>query len=425
MKILFAMVPATAHVYPIVPLADALTGAGHQVRVASPPELVDTVVKAGLTSVQIGEAGFLAAINEEIESGIALLGSLDESLRDKSPVWHTRKPLPPRPMLSAFMSLCNAGPPADGAASAVDDLIAYARSWGPDLIIWDPMFFPGGIAAEAVGVPHARFLWSVDDMGWTREQLRLSGVRPGSADDLMATRMRPLLDRLGLEFSEELLVGQWSIDPMPSAMRLPVGLRYVPVRPVSYTGSAALPDWLREAPERPRVALSAGVSMRKVFAGAGRFPLAGLVEAMSDLDVEVVATLNDAQIAEVGTLPDNVRVIEYVPLDLLLPTCSAIVHHGGGRTFAAAVAHQVPQLVCAEDGPHVTDIGRFVAERGAGLVVDNDPFDVDTVRKQLVGILDDPSFKDGVRGLHQDALATPSPNDIVATLEQLAASYRA
>ncbi|MGW5739253.1 MULTISPECIES: activator-dependent family glycosyltransferase [Streptomyces] len=425
MKVLFAMVPATAHLYPVVPLAGALTGAGHQVRVATPPELVDAVTAAGLTAVPVGEEGFLARINKEMASGTALLAALDDTLEGRSPVWHQRKPLPPRPLLSAFMKFFSVPPSAARGTTSMDDLVAHARAWRPDLVIWDPMFFPGAVAARASGAAHARFLWSVDDIGWTREQLRLAGVESGGSGDLMASQMHWALDRFGLEFTEDLLVGQWSIDPMPARMRLPVDLRYVPVRAVPYTGSGALPQWLWEAPERPRVALSAGVSMRKVFAGAGRFPLAGLVEALSELDVEVVATLNDAQIAEVGTLPDNVRAIEYVPLDELLPTCSAVVHHGGGRTFAAAVAHQVPQLICAEDGPHVTDIGRYVAEQGAGLVVDNAPFDVDTVRKQLGAVLDEPSFREGARSLHRDMLATPSPHDIVSTLEQLAASHRA
>ncbi|MEV0526096.1 nucleotide disphospho-sugar-binding domain-containing protein [Streptomyces sp. NPDC050439] len=424
MKTLFAMVPATAHLYPAVPLAGALIGAGHQVRVATPPELVDTVTGAGLTCVPIGEEGLLAGIAEETEAGTTLLTALGDALQDTSPPWHARKPLPPRPLLSAFMKFFTVPPSAPTGTTSMDDLVAFARSWRPDLVIWDPMFFPGAVAARASGAAHARFLWSVDDIGWTREQLRLTGVESGSSSDPMAERMRASLGRFGLEFSEDLLVGQWSIDPMPTRMRLPVDLRYVPVRSVPFTGSAALPKWLWEAPQRPRVALSAGVSMRKSFAGAGRFPLSGLVEAMSGLDIEVVATLDDSQLADVGTVPDNVRVIEYVPLDLLLPTCSAVVHHGGGRTFAAAVAHQVPQLVCAEDGPHVTDIGRYIAEQGAGLVIDNDPFDVDTVRKQLVDILDDPSFLDGVRSLRQDMLATPSPHDIVPVLERLTAEHR-
>jgi hypothetical protein len=40
-----------------------------------------------------------------------------------------------------------------------------------------------------------------------------------------------------------------------------------------------------------------------------------------------------------------VRVVDFVPLNALLPTCSAVVHHGGSGTFAAVLEHGVPQLI--------------------------------------------------------------------------------
>jgi hypothetical protein len=58
-----------------------------------------------------------------------------------------------------------------------------------------------------------------------------------------------------------------------------------------------------------------------------------------------VGTLDVAQTAEAGTLPRNVRATGYLPLDLVLPSCSAVVHHGGGGTFTTAVAERVPQLI--------------------------------------------------------------------------------
>ncbi|MFD8571779.1 nucleotide disphospho-sugar-binding domain-containing protein [Streptomyces sp. NPDC059639] len=424
MKVLLTPVPATAHFYPLVPLAGALVAAGHQVRVATHPELTDVVTGAGLTAVPVGEDDFLTTLSRQVDRGDALHSFLTATLADSGVAGHVRTPIPPRAVLSAFTKYFDPGPPDAGHVPAVDDLVSFARSWRPDLIVWDPMFHPAPVAAAAVGAAHARFLWSVDDMGWTRDQLRLAGVESGGPRDVMAQRMRPTLDRFGLKFTEDLLVGQWTIDPMPPRMRVPTSLRGVAVRPVPYTGPAAVSDWLRSAPRRPRIAISAGVSMRKSFASGIRFPLAGLLEATAALDVEVVATLNDAQLATVGRIPDHVRVVEYVPLDLLLPTCSAVVHHGGGRTFATAVAHRVPQLVCPSDGPHVGDIGRYVAEQGAGLVVDSDPFDVDVARGRLARLLTDPLLREGTDRLHADMLAVPSPAELVPVLERLTAQFR-
>src|SRR5687767_9215906 len=55
MRVLITTMPAAAHLYPYVPLAWALQSAGHEVRVASHPDMADTIVKAGLTAVAVGE----------------------------------------------------------------------------------------------------------------------------------------------------------------------------------------------------------------------------------------------------------------------------------------------------------------------------------------------------------------------------------
>jgi len=44
-------------------------------------------------------------------------------------------------------------------------------------------------------------------------------------------------------------------------------------------------------------------------------------------------------------LPSNVRHFEFVPLQSLLPSVAAIVHHGGIGTTAKALAAGIPQLV--------------------------------------------------------------------------------
>ncbi len=45
-------------------------------------------------------------------------------------------------------------------------------------------------------------------------------------------------------------------------------------------------------------------------------------------------------------LPPNVRHFNYVPLGMILPRCSALVHHGGTGTAAQALAAGIPQLIC-------------------------------------------------------------------------------
>jgi UDP:flavonoid glycosyltransferase YjiC (YdhE family) len=153
------------------------------------------------------------------------------------------------------------------------------------------------------------------------------------------------------------------------------------------------------------------------------------MEAVADLDIEVVATLNSVQTADLDRLPDNVRVTDYVPLNQLLPTCSALIHHGGIGTFAAAANYRVPQLITDMDAPVFMKYplapatASYVTGRGAGVTLDiaGSP---DAMRKQISLELDEPSFKDGTAAVYEDLLAMPSAVDLVPVVERLTAQNR-
>jgi glycosyltransferase len=186
---------------------------------------------------------------------------------------------------------------------------------------------------------------------------------------------------------------------------------------------------------------------------------------VAGLDIEVVATLNDLQLQGVPHIPDNVRVIEWVPLTHLLPTCSAIIHHGGPGTFAAAVAHGVPQLVCdteesilirREYDQPTTDTGTYqlgrefgvreetvaprfvipaknieaslaaayVCQHGAGMLLNHRTQTVEEIGRNVLNVITNPDYRHGANAIYETWLATPSPATIVHTLETLTAHRR-
>ncbi|CAM5717085.1 hypothetical protein SVIOM342S_07858 [Streptomyces violaceorubidus] len=67
------------------------------------------------------------------------------------------------------------------------------------------------------------------------------------------------------------------------------------------------------------------------------------LEAIDGLDIEVVATLGAEERRLLTHVPDNVRLVDHVPLHAL-PSCAAIVHHGGAGTWSTALAKGVPQI---------------------------------------------------------------------------------
>ncbi|MEU4775982.1 nucleotide disphospho-sugar-binding domain-containing protein [Micromonospora sp. NPDC023644] len=436
MRVMFAVWPAIAHLYPSVTLAWALKAAGHEVCVVSGPAVAKAVTDAGLTAVSLGDD-----LPETVGAGSAELRALAaERYGDLSEALGLTDPEEAYPweFFRNFMLPCTWNfHPADPAtavdASGVQNLIRLAQGWRPDLVIWEPCWPSAAVAARACGAAHARLLWGHDMFAWTYDrwvQRRETGVPLG--EDPLTGYVRPVAEPYGFEVDDELLFGQWTIDPTPAGMRLPTTRSAVSMRWEPYNGAAVMPEWLYDRPDRPRIAFCLGASMRQFGKGAEDLARAihslinDMFDMVADLDVEMVATLNDAQLEGVTRVPDNVRIIEYIPLDLLLPTCSAFIHHGGVGTWAAAIPFQVPQIVPVEMwGIESPVTGPYMAARGAGIALNRAEQSVDDMRKQLVQVLEDPSYRQGAARVHQEWLSMPSPHDVVPILERLTAHHRA
>lgn len=449
MRIMLTPWPNPAHLYPMVPLVWALQSAGHEVRVASHPVLAETTTSCGLPAVSLGDMDSVSmprgpgrpqprSVREKLERITEDL-ALDPAECDPWNVFYQF-------MLPSMWDFHPVGASAGDEHVVVDRMVDFARDWRPDLVLWDPCFPGGAVAARASGAAHARILWGLDYFAWTIDRFTERGTRPGpvAGENPLVETVRPVAERYGVEVDDELLLGQWTVDPTPTGIRLLTKkVRTVSVRWVPYSAQAPTPDWLSGRPDRPRVAVSLGLSQRTYFKGGWDY-VPDLFEVMGELDIEVVATLNKDQLAEVSRIPGNVRTIDYVPLNQLLPSCTVAIHHGGMGTFAAATAANLPQLITdsdvdygmitiEEDGmewamaaKHIESAvtAKYVVDRGAGLALDIKKLSVDGMRKQLVRVLDEPQFRAGAAALYADVIGTPSVNDIVPVLERLTAEHR-
>jgi UDP:flavonoid glycosyltransferase YjiC (YdhE family) len=233
-------------------------------------------------------------------------------------------------------------------------------------------------------------------------------------------RLRPY----GASFSEDLVTGHATIDHVPGSLRhdpaldVDLDLEYLPVRYVPYNGVSVVPSWLREPPDRPRVALTLGTSgiTTTVRQRGTGMSVRDLLDALADVNAEIVATVPDA---DLGATPANVRVAGFVPLHVLAPTCRAVIHHGGFGSYSTALLSGVPQLVL----PNAFDLSLragYLARQGAGLTMDRAEVTPAAVRDRLVRLLAEPTFHDNARRLRAEACALPAPADLVPTLETLA-----
>ncbi|MFF3315380.1 activator-dependent family glycosyltransferase [Streptomyces sp. NPDC003035] len=430
MRVLFVTLAARPHFYVQVPLAWALRAAGHEVRVASQPDLLDAITAAGLPATPVGPP---LAQDESVEELRRRQEKAAERLTEPPDAQELMRMAEDRPerltpdfLDGLFTVMTSAIFQNFAAEETVDDLVALTRRWRPDLVVWDTLMMGGSIAAQACGAAHARLLYGLDLVGTMRERHLVSlAARPEELrEDPLAEWLEWTAARYGGGFSEDLVTGQWTVDPTPASLRPPTELPWVPVRHVPYNGRAVLPEWLREPPARRRVCLTLGLSFREVM-GGDQASVPALLEALGELDAEVVATLDGGQLAKVGRVPDNVRAVDFVPLDALLPSCSAIVHQGGFGTSQNALVHGVPQVVVPNDLWDIHPRAELIERSGAGVrPSEAGPLTPEELRELVTRVLDEPSFARNAARLREEVRAMPTPAELVPVLEELTARHR-
>ncbi|QFQ99415.1 activator-dependent family glycosyltransferase [Streptomyces phaeolivaceus] len=420
MRVLFAANPHKSIFQYMVPLAWALRTAGHEVRFASQPAFAKTITQAGLTAVPVGrdhEKLWAARIAGNGDAGRAGIEAPYDAFTD--------------PAKATWEYL------APGMATAVEDrhrmqnfpviadLVEFARQWRPDLVVWDPLTYAGAIAAKASGAAHARLLFGIDVFGGVRDlYLRLKEQQPArEQSDPLADWLGAYARKYGGEFTEDMATGHFTIDQFPRSLQTQApSLHYERMQYIPYGGPAVLPPWLWEQPRKPRVALTMGLSATDLYSGY-TINTQEVLDSLADLDIELVATIADNEKAKLRSIPDNARLVPYVPLHALAPTCSVIVHHAGAATLATAARHPVPHLSLHYhyDQPI---LARKLTEHGAGLDLHTSRATGQAVRDSIQRLLHEPAFTHRAADLRDEIHALPTPNQLVPRLEELTAHHR-
>lgn len=412
MRVLFVTLSEKSHLYMMAPLAWALTAAGHEVRVASQPKATATITRAGLTAVPVGgDHGIyadMAAYRESQDYRTANWSRCERADVD----WAELRERYELSVPYAFAVYND---------SMIDDLAAFAQSWRPDLVVRDPLAYAGAVAARISGAAHARLMWCSDVWGRTRQTyLELMREQPESERvDPLADWLSARSEPFGFSCDEEMLHGQATIGSLPAGLAVPTASPEMPMRYIPYNGHAVVWDWLREAPKRPRICLSLGASNTEGY-GGDYVSVPEILDALSGEDIEVVAALLPAQREKLGAVPCNAKVVDSVALHTLMPSCSAIIHHGGYGTFATAMVYGVPQLMLSTVIADHEQRGQALERAGAGIHVHHRAATPQTVHDHIQQLTRQPEFAEAAQRLRADAEAMPSPYDLVPTLERMA-----
>jgi UDP:flavonoid glycosyltransferase YjiC (YdhE family) len=394
MKVLFATSGWATHFFMVAPLAWAFRVHGHEVRVASPPSGIEPIVQAGLPAVALGPDVDFIEIQQRALPHERPDHDKPESPEDLAELLNREGA---DEVLGAWQ---------EAAFASTEDLVGFARAWRPALIVADTMTDGGFVAAHAIGVPAVRHLLSTDIMG-SAEGDDLLAMLPGYRDHFEA---------YGATYTGD--PAHRTVDPCPPSMQPPPGPARMQMRHVPYNGPASMPDWLLEPPSRPRVTITWG-TFSAWSAGASRFLIPQVIDALAQLDVDVVLTVGTGQRELLGPLPESVRLLENFPLNLLLPTTDLMIHQGGSSTILTAASYGVPQLALPFLPEQVDDGGAHAAT-GAGISLFADDADVDGIRRSVTALLDEPSYGEAARRLRQEMLEQPSPVEIAARLAEMA-----
>ncbi|MBL8145926.1 MAG: glycosyltransferase family 1 protein [Anaerolineae bacterium] len=335
--------------------AQALQARGHDVLWVSERPLAAAIASAGLPFAEVAHTGWL---------------------------W----PPPPAPDLAAltpaeavmlrYRRALDTWLSEDLVALAVDDLLALAAQRGaPDALVTDPFLSASAIAAEKLGVPLAVCGWIAQT---ELNEDSLFPVQKALAHESVG-RVERLCARFGVQGVN------FAPGPTPSVLSPHLHISYF--NDAWYAADAATllpqtqfvggmteapttpaPDWLAAIPGPVPLAF---ITLGTVFTGdlgfhswaAQAAARAGLLPVVA-LGWNPISAEDKAQLK--AALPPQTRLLNYAPLDHVLPRCKLIIHHGGMGTTHAAVLHGLPQIAV----PHAADQrgnARRIAQAHAGL----------------------------------------------------------
>jgi UDP:flavonoid glycosyltransferase YjiC (YdhE family) len=367
MRILVVASPLQGHVLPLIPLAAASRDAGHDVLIATGGDNL-TIDLDGLPVHDIAPGFRFGAV----AGRVAL-----------------RHPLRVRRELAGRAGVTFVGELFGWVNSVfVDRVVALAERARPDLIVYEPLAPAGGIAAARLSVPSV---------------LQENTLFP--APELLAAvaASRPMQEHtitapeLSLTVSPPSLVG-----PRPGKQ----------MRAVPFSGGGEVPAWLSSEPDRPRIVVS-----RSTVAGpGGRDLIPAVVAAAGRVEADVVLVRPPAKLNRDG-LPSNVRLVDRVPLDRVLPFATAFVHHGGAGSVLGALAAGVPQLLTPGPGDRRHN-AELVARRGAGLAVEARAISA----AALIRLISYPALRTAAQEVRAEMAAMPAPAELVADMEALVRS---
>ncbi|MFF2550868.1 glycosyltransferase [Nocardia sp. NPDC058058] len=370
MRVLCSTTPMEGVFAPAVPLARALRARGHELLVATAPQLRSRVEAAGLPFAQAG-------LNAPDAAAQAV--GLPEFRAGAQP-WRIGAV-----MFSRVM-----------APAKLPELREIAKDFAPDLVLHAPVDLAAPILAAEIGVPSVTY-----GTGLPLEPELIAA---------MAEWVAPLWHSSGLEPDDHAgLYRHGYLDPIPPSLRPDLGPARaiaLPIRPaVSGQHDDELPDWATGLGGRPVVYVSLGTV--PIFNQPAAFE--PLLRGLAHLDADIIVTVGtETDPTAIGPQPGNIHVAQWLSLAALLPRCDVVLCHAGAGTTLAALTHGIP-LLLSPRGADQFPTAAAVRHAGAARVLPPDRVTPAAVAEEVRLLLTEDAYRSAAERIRSEIARMPAP----------------
>ncbi|TSI14546.1 nucleotide disphospho-sugar-binding domain-containing protein [Brevibacterium aurantiacum] len=365
MRVLFVGPPLYGLLYPIVSLAQAFRVSGHDVVVASAGGFADKIADAGLVAYD-------AAPDLDSEA--------DYKRRELD---RLRNNAGTKPGDFSFFS-----------EEMSDALVEFTNSWQPDLIVYPPLGVVGPLLGTKFGIPTVMLT-----VGFMHGQKQI---------DIVSKALRHAYERHGV--GQRQSDAAW-LDVAPPSISILDHPGALPMRYVPYNGGTVLSQGWEKTAGRRRVVVSLG-TLKPMVEGSGLIDW--ILRDGSAADIDFVVQLgHNARQGIPDTLPENVSIVDWIPMGPMMSEADCFIHHGGAGNTLTACDAGIPQIIFGEGADRPTN-ANLIQKRGCGVI----PSEGRLTGSMVLEVLDDSSIAANAGEVRDEMRSLPTPPQIVTEIAE-------
>jgi len=425
---LLASTPVHGHVTPVLSVARHLVSTGHRVRFLTGARYAAAVELTGAQFIPLpAEADFDDRDIDAAFPGRAERRGIDRMRFDAEAIFLTPIPAQVAAVDAACAEAAAAGEPIDAILAetmfvAMAALALRSSAERPPLVNLGVIPLPvPSVDTAPFGLGMAPLTGPVGRLrnmalGWVADRLVFDHLHRRAREVLSAVDGRDLPANTFEAVGRVDAIVQLTVPSFEYPRSdLPETVHFVGPVQGRQPRASALPAWWSDLSSARRVVhVTQGTVANRDFTELVR----PTIEALAGEDVLVVVATGGRPIEEVGPLPANARVAEFICYDALLPFVDVVVTNGGYGGVHEALRRGIPLVTIGttEDKPEV--VARVNWSR-VGIGMRTDRPSARTIRRAVRRVLEDDSFAQAAARIAAEIEAAPGCagiDDVLASL---------